>query len=150
VSLKDAEGGFVSPGLGCVYESPQHGIGLVREEFGVGFQDAAGFLPGFGLDEGEEGLHKLRAPPPFSKCFLYPDLPAAAQQDTVFLQDAAGFLIALGLGGGDPLSQQGVRLIREQLGMGFQDAAGFVPGAGPDELLQGLGQGAQGGLGVFA
>jgi hypothetical protein len=86
----------------------------------------------------------------FGKGSFYPHLPAAAQQDTVFLQDAASFLSALGLGGGDPLSQQGVRLIREQFRMGFQDAAGFLPGAGPDELLQGPGQGARGGLGVFA
>jgi hypothetical protein len=50
VPLKDAEGGFVSMGSGCVYELPQHGVSFVREEFGVGFQDAAGFLPSFGLD----------------------------------------------------------------------------------------------------
>jgi hypothetical protein len=119
VPLKDAEGGFVSLGLGCVYESPQHGIGLIREEFGVGFQDATGFLQSFGLDEGEDGFHKLRAPPQFSKCFLYPHLPAAAQESAVPLKDAEGGFVSLGLGCVYESPKHGIGFVREEFGVGL-------------------------------
>gem|GEM_PF-5288767 len=57
--FKEAAGVLIPLGLGGLRQLPQQGVGLIGEEFGMGLQDAAGVVPGAGLDEGEEGLQQL-------------------------------------------------------------------------------------------
>jgi hypothetical protein len=130
---------LVGPGEGGVVQDAfPGGDGLVQRGRVAGLP-VAGYSF---LSAAEVGL-KLRRDgwaAEFGKGSFYPHLPAAAQEGAVLLQDVAGILVALGLGGLHQLPQQGVGFIGEQFRVGLQDATGFVPGVGLDELLEGLEQ----------
>jgi hypothetical protein len=66
----------------------------------------------------------------FGKGLLYSNLPATAQEGTKPLKEAAGVLVFLDL---HQLPQHGIGFVREEFGVGFQDAAGFLPGLSPNK-----------------